>query len=179
MKIKLKDIDSILSRSIGFKLDYIRRTLSGAINERQRKGKYRKRTQEEIFRLLFNDFNDNPQGEFAELRHEIIEGNGRAAYIQDLADLLYNSLRFQHYGIMLPEVYGIGRELGFNKREIVDGCIIKYDSRARYGKQEKEERKALEKRFGPEKEPKPEQCLIVLKRIEDILLRADELKPRY
>lgn len=170
----------LLGRSFGYKLNYISGEMAKAINQKRRGGKRNRRPPEEVFDLLFNDYDQNPQGEFSELRFELEHKTGLANYAGDLADLLWNVLRFKGSGIdarLKPVVFGIGREIGFTKTNIADACIIKYHSRHVYGKRPDIESKVLGTYFKNLRGPTEAQVREAIRRIDAVRENKELYRP--
>ncbi len=172
---ELKPLDEVLKMSLRDKLEYIRHDLARAINERQRGDPNLGRTREDVYKRLFNGYNDKPQGEISEIIFELRHRNGLASYLGELADLITNALRYDDR--LLEPIYGIGKSLGLDKDQIANGCTIKLTSRAVRGRNYGHEKKMLEDYFGHQKEPSRRQRKRAIKKAHQLLKMASQFAP--
>jgi len=169
-----------LAKPVFYKLNFIRNELTKVVNIIKRGGKWNARTNDEIFKLIFNPYEPpegEPQGELSELQYEIQNRNGNACYGGDLADLTYNALRYNRY--LLNPVFRIGAEIGFKKRQIVDCCMLKYRARlVNKGKDYGLENEVLNAYLTYKPEPSERQFNCALRRIEDLFERRESFRVR-
>ena len=172
-----KCLQRIMANSINYKLRFIGADMTKVMNLMRRGGKWNARTENEMFKLIFNPYeppSGEPQGELSELQYEIDNRTGNACYGGDLGDLVYNSLRYNKK--LLKPVFGIGAKIGFKEKQVIDCAIIKYRLRILYGKNPDIEKESLNAYLSNKPEPFDYQFARASRRIEDLLKRQESFR---
>ncbi len=162
----------IFARNLEEKLKFIETEILPAQNEKRRGGRDKVVPKPRVHQLIFNPYDDKTPGELSELRFEITNRHGIEAYLGELADLTYNSLRLDH-DLLLP-VFAIGKDLGFRRIQIAQGCIIKYVSRWLIERNPAHERILLNGYLESQKEPQEKKCREALEKIDNLFKKADK-----
>ena len=152
--MELKPLNEILNESLEEKINYVKNNLSRMINKEQREGYDNYRPLIEVHKSIFNRYYERPRGELSELRSAIRHRMGRTHCLGELADGWYYSINLDHRLALRNEIglsekiFCVGKIVGFGRNHIVDGCIIKYTSRAIRKKSPSHEANALEDYLG-------------------------------
>ena len=175
----LKELSRALDWRDGRKLKHISQKMTKRVNFMMRGAKRCQKTPIEIYGQLFNGLDDQPQGEFSELRHELDKQSGSKNYLGDLGDCLYNALRYPFRKNLTNHIFAIGHDIGLMRRNIIDGCIIKYTSRCENMKQYEVERIMLQAYLDDERLPEPSEVQIqmALQRIEYVISHRGYFAP--
>jgi len=153
MELKPLSLNDILNKSLKEKIGYIENDLSRIINKNQRGDYDNYRPLIEVHKRIFNHYDERPMGELSEVKSAVNHGKGRAIILGEFADVYYCAANLDSRLLLgkdslSEKIFSAGKSAGFSKELIVDGCIIKYTSRANGRKAPSHELSALEDHLG-------------------------------
>lgn len=154
--MELRQLTEVLQEPLDVKINYIRGDLSKKVNELQRGASHNYKQLPDIYKHIFNSFEERPRGELSELKSVVTKCRERSICLGELADFLYYAIGFDRGSSVAGEsslaskAIDIGKKLGLKPVHVVDGCIIKYNSRALRKKSPSHEINALEDYLGKE-----------------------------
>lgn len=150
--IELRPLKEVLNLSFEEKMNYIANDISKKININQRGGCDNYRPILDIYKRLFNEYFEKPRGELNELR-SAIKFKQMIPIIEEFSDVFYYAINLDRRicldkNCLSPKIFNLGKTIGLKEEDLVNGCVIKYTSRAYRSKNHPHEYHALEDHFG-------------------------------